>query len=88
MAIDKNELDQFYEYAESEDASTLEEALLRWRLERGSAPDRNVEFPAGRTLRERMAAAGTLGSCRSLPVDLSTNPDYMNGFGLSESAQP
>lgn len=88
MAIDKNELDQFYEYAESEEASTLEEALLRWRLERGSLTDRSAEYPEGQTLRERMSAAGTLGSCRSVPIDLSTNPDYMNGFGLSESAQP
>ncbi|QDV72562.1 hypothetical protein [Botrimarina mediterranea] len=88
MAIDKSELDQFYDYAKAEEASSLEEALLRWRFQQGPRVQPAAVFAEGRSLRDRILDSGVLGSCGSLPVDLSTNPDYMNGFGVSGSALP
>lgn len=78
---------------------TMEECFLRWRAETPAPPVgpptdlpphlaklRDLEpFPNGETVKDRLEALGILGSSEGGPPDLSTNPKYMEGFGLSQA---
>ena len=54
--------------------AVLQEALVT--IQQAKEP-----LQSGETVRDAMVRLGLLGSINDAPADLSTNPEYMDGFG-------